>query len=183
MKPTKAYLDMDGVLVDFVTAITKAHGREYPYTHPSSFGNFDIEKIWGISAKEFWSKDSAEIWLHAEKTPESDRIVELVIAAFGVENITVVTSPSNHPDCVPSKKKWMRENYPQLEKGMVFCKEKHRLAHPGVVLIDDKQSNCDDFIKAGGHAILVPRPWNGLHAKADRCFEHVLSVLDEGLVA
>ena len=31
------------------------------------------------------------------------------------------------------------------------------------LLIDDSDKNVDSFRKCGGHAVLVPRPWNSLH--------------------
>tara|TARA_B100000700_G_C14367978_1_gene544625 strand:+ start:90 stop:317 length:228 start_codon:yes stop_codon:yes gene_type:complete len=44
---------------------------------------------------------------------------------------------------------------------------KHLLAKPDVVLIDDSDEKCRKFIEAGGHAILLPQPWNANHGLVD----------------
>lgn len=47
------------------------------------------------------------------------------------------------------------------------------MAHHGAVLVDDSDHNCDQFRKAGGHVVLVPRRWNALHMNAHFAASHV----------
>ena len=49
------FLDMDGVIADFVGGICHAHNRPYPYDEPAALGVWDIEKLWSMSAAEFCS--------------------------------------------------------------------------------------------------------------------------------
>lgn len=157
------FIDMDGVVADFVGAACKAHNRSWPYDDPKNRGKFEIEPAWGITPKEFWAPIDAlgvDFWLNLEKTPEADKIISRAISAYGVHNICMLTSPSDDPGCVPGKRGWMRKHYPNLAKSMLFGSAKQFLSGPKRVLIDDRDKNIDDFIAYGGTGILVPRPWN-----------------------
>lgn len=158
------FLDMDGVLADFVGGICRAHGRSTPYDDPHSYGIFDMEKLWGMSIEEFWSPPKEdlgmEFWSGLAKTPEADQIVELAVRYFGTKNTCILTSPSQHPSCVPGKRVWMKQHYPKLANNILFGSAKRFLAGPDRVLIDDRDKNVEEFKKYGGHAIRVPRAWN-----------------------
>lgn len=175
---TQCLLDMDGVLADFVGGVVKAHGRPYPYIHPSSYGCFDIEKIWGISAHDFWSPcDGASFWDNLGKTPEADTLVNSVCEQFGPDNVAILTAPSQSPYCVPGKRRWIERYYPQLKKNIIFGSAKKFLAAPTRVLIDDRDKNVDDFVGAGGCAILMPRLWNREYDRAADSLDITLSKL------
>lgn len=162
---------MDGVIADFVGAIHKAHGRPYCYDDPAVRGRFDIDPIWGISAKEFWSTDTFEFWDTVEPHAEATQIVSLLEETFGSENVCILTSPSNGPGCVPGKRSWIRRHFPQFQKRIIFTSAKEFLAGDQRLLIDDRDSNIKDFRDHGGEAILIPRHWNLLHRHADRVME------------
>lgn len=156
----KIFLDMDGVLADFVGGACKAHNRTC-YDHPSHYGEFQLEKIWGITPAEFWKPtNSFEFWASLAKTPEADMIVETAVKLVGWENIAILTSPSLHESCVPAKRYWIEKYYPRLTKNMIFAWGKGFIAGPGKLLVDDRDRNVDDFRAAGGQAVLVPRLWN-----------------------
>lgn len=173
----KCFLDMDGVIADFVGAIHKAHGRPYCYDDPAVRGRFDIEPIWGISTKEFWSTDTYEFWLGVDPTPEAFEIVASLEALFRPEDIAILTSPSNGSGCVPGKRHWMRRHFPTYEKRMIFTSAKQFLAGPQRVLVDDRDQNIIDFHAAGGEVILIPRHWNTHHYEADSVLRALLSGL------
>lgn len=165
----KIYLDMDGVIADFVKAIHKAHGRPYCYEDPSARGCFEIETIWGTSANDFWKTDTYEFWNSVEPTPEAEGIVRLVEWAVGSENVAVLTSPSNGSGCVPGKKDWMRRYFPQFHGRMIFTSAdaKRFLAASDRLLVDDRDKNVKGFRDDGGRSILLPRHWNSLHSEAE----------------
>jgi len=158
--------DMDGVLADFVSGAAKAHHRESPYLYPKNYGTFDIEKLWDISAQEFWAPIDAmgqDFWLGLEKTPEADELVALLTERVGVESIAILTAPSDDPGCVPGKRAWIRKHYPQFSKQIIYTSAKGFLAAPTKLLIDDRDRNIDEFRRDGGQAILLPRLWNRLY--------------------
>lgn len=181
----KVFLDMDGVIADFIGALCKVHGRETPYTKPESLGKFDTEKLWGISDKEFWApvaENSLEFWEGIDKTPEADELVKLAVVEFGIENVCILTAPSKDAGSVPGKQEWIKRYYPCFSKRMIFAtaSAKQFCAGPGKFLIDDKDSNVDEFDDAGGTGILVPRPWNVEHFLEGRLVEVVAEQIREG---
>ena len=164
----KCFLDMDGVIADFMSSLCAAHGKPSPYVDPVNKGKFDTEKLWGISDTEFWApvaKNSLEFWETIQKTPEADEIVKLAVLEFGIENVAILTAPSKDPGSVPGKRYWIERHYPAFRKRMIFttASAKCFVAGPRKVLIDDKDSNVDEFDEHGGTGILVPRPWNAEH--------------------
>jgi 5'(3')-deoxyribonucleotidase len=161
----QCFLDMDGVLADFVGGVCKAHDRESPYSREESFGKFDMEGLWGISAQKFWRPTNEKgFWFNLEKTPEADRLVKLIEEIFGIENICILSSPSENMYCIPEKKEWIRKYFPQLSRNMLFGSCKQFLAKSNAVLIDDADKNVDKFKLFGGVGCLLPRPWNRLHS-------------------
>jgi 5'(3')-deoxyribonucleotidase len=171
----KLLLDMDGVLDDFVGGASKAHSRTSPYEDDQGHGVFDMEKLWGISTNDFWAKcQGYNFWFWMEKTKEADEIVNLATAYFGVDNIAILTSPSD-PDreCVEAKRDWIKKYYPQFSKRIIFGSAKEFLAGPERVLIDDRDRNVEDFRAAGGATVLVPRPWNKENDRSGKVLEVV----------
>lgn len=162
--PPKAFIDMDGVLVDFLQGISDLHGRPNPYlTDPKSFGVWDTEQLWGISPKDFWKpveENSYEFWSTLKPTEEALDIVDVVCREFGVENVAILTHPSTDDGCVPGKRDWINQYFPQFEKRVIYGGAKEFLAGPNRLLVDDKDKNVDKFREAGGQAVLLPRAWN-----------------------
>lgn len=185
---TKIFLDMDGILADFVKAACQLHNRPEPCIKPEHYGEFDLEKGWGITPEQFWAPiadQSLDFWVGLEKTPEADQLVNLAIYYVGVDNIAILTAPSKDSGSVPGKRLWIEKNYPQFKKQMIFTSAKGFLAGPDRILIDDRDRNIEEFAKAGGSGILLPRLWNSyytvsnvaLHAVATSLFS--LSKLQE----
>jgi 5'(3')-deoxyribonucleotidase len=129
------FLDMDGVIADFVGGITSLHGRPSPYSDPKNFGEFHMDKIWGMTAEEFWAPlnriNSFDFWANLNPTPEAHDIVDLLSSRYGVENVCILTSPTLDSGCVPGKRAWTERHFPQLAKNMLFGSAKQFLAGPG----------------------------------------------------
>jgi 5'(3')-deoxyribonucleotidase len=177
----KLFLDMDGVLADFVDGACKAHDRPSPYIDQLAYGKFEMEKLWAINANEFWSKIDADpdFWINLKKTPEADILVERSIEWFGRESIAILSAPSMDPKCVPGKRRWMQKHYPRLAKNMIFTSAKEFLASNKNVLVDDKSSNVQHFIEAGGIGIQMPRLWNAQWHRSNHALGDVLQALAE----
>jgi 5'(3')-deoxyribonucleotidase len=167
--PRRGLLDMDGVIVDFIAGVSDLHGRPNPYQDPATHGKVTFE-FWGLSREECWGPvdaAGADFWAALPKTPEADRIVNLAIRRFGLENVGILSNPAFGRGCIQGKMEWLNRYYPDLVDNAVFTAAKHLMAAPGNILIDDQDGNVDSFIKAGGEAVLVPRPWNTLHRRVD----------------
>ena len=175
----KCFLDMDGVLTDFVGAICKARKCADPYDIPSSHGQWNMEKLLKINEEEFYGPcDNTKFWSEMDWAPHGAAILNRVIEEFGKENIIILTRPTRHPASAMGKLEWLQKNIPSIKYLLGNC-SKEELVGTGRVLIDDYDKNVDDWRSAGGIAIQVPRKWNRLHAVA--CQHHTLSYVDDTL--
>ena len=164
------YLDQDGVLADFVSGICQAHGRDDPYHHPDSKGVWDIWELWDVPLEEFWRPCEYDFWRNLPKTPEADMLEQVAswaawMAAYFLKThvqVRIITMPSENHGCVNGKLDWLDHHYPHLGHEVIFDRDKWKYAKvaQGSLLIDDNANNCDKWERAGGKAILVPRPWN-----------------------
>lgn len=159
---TVAYLDLDGVLADFVGGALAVHRERSPNPHVS-YGecNWDFfEKQLGLDPFYFWSVLGREFWATLNWHRDGGLILAEVEKHFGSDRIAIVTSPCLTEGCLEGKRQWIRQHIPEYERRLVFCNQKELLAAPHKVLVDDSDRNIELFRAAGGYAIRVPRPWN-----------------------
>lgn len=169
MVELKVFVDLDGLLVDFVSAICKAHGVANPY-YPGSphLGNWDMEDVLGLTPEEFWAPaNSFEFWDRLEFMPDGPEILATIEGSFGQENICILTSPCQAVQCSAAKHAWITRRLPQYKRRFFLGTAKHFFAAPHHLLIDDYDKNVDTFAEEGGMAILFPRPWNRNHSIED----------------
>lgn len=162
------FLDMDGLLVDFVQGMCEIHNRPSPYLDKSNWGKFDdIADLMGMSRTEFWAIAEEEFWANLPWTVEGKDIYALAAGLFPLEQLTILSSPSWNLGSLPGKIRWLREHIPDLSRRFIFAPNKYYIAGPGKLLIDDNDINCEMWEKAGGTAFLYPRPWNSRSHEAD----------------
>lgn len=168
-------LDQDGIIADFVGQSCVTLKRDYPYTTLESMGCWEIEKLFGMTARAFWANIdfSEEFWSMMPKTPEADELVALAGNLVGMDNVGIATAAHLTPNVILGKRKWIARNYPQFRDRVIIGRAKEFMAGPHRLLIDDKDSNVQKFREAGGHAILVPRHWNSAHADAHAALTRV----------
>ena len=155
MTPPTLYLDLDGVLADFVAGAARVHGRD-----PASVRRWNFFGDWGLTPDKFWAPLDRVFWATLPKTPECDDLVRVATDIFGVENIALVSSPCKNDGCDDGKRAWVATHLPQFEDALFLGRDKARLAHPAAVLLDDCDDNVSRFVARGGNAITMPRPWN-----------------------
>ena len=160
----KIFLDMGGVLVDFMQPAMASHGIYYQI-YPVRAG-WDIIEACNILAPEkkmtgqqFWRKFDQKFWSNLPKTTLCDTLVRTVEGYVGAENVALLTS-GQWPEAAAGKTEWVRANLPSYRERLIIGTAKEFLAGPDRLLIDDRDKNVADFVAAGGSAILVPRPWN-----------------------
>jgi len=112
---------------------------------------------------DFWSHVSRDVWASIPKTPFCDWLVDAACRAVGIENVFFLTRPTRYGDCYGGKADWIIEQLgePHVEQ-LMLTKHKAKLARSDRLLIDDRPSNIDEFLAAGGKTIMCPRPWNAL---------------------
>jgi 5'(3')-deoxyribonucleotidase len=153
------FLDMDGVLCDFVTDAMAIHGRKYdPNKWPK--GEWDVAKVLGISVKEFWGgirmNGGEMFWAGLNPYPWAK---DLVRELLKIDQVIIATAPSRAASCYSGKRTWLMDHgFGDLAS--MFGSEKHLLSQPGRTLIDDGVHNTTKWEEAGGRAVLVPQPWN-----------------------
>lgn len=160
------FLDMDGVIVDFMTSSLELHGGGHLLeTWPP--GEKDAHTLLGITRGQFWKKldaAGAQFWSDLPPYPWTFDLLSLLRR---IAPVTILTSPSMSHDCPGGKILWMRKHLGKGFRDYLIGPSKHLLAHPDTLLVDDKESNVEKFRSAGGQAILFPRPWNSNHHELD----------------
>lgn len=193
MSITAIYVDLDGVLADFVSSALEAHDqdpseklREWPP------GEYDaISKLCGVdSEEEFWAgvnnfKPSwqgnggvpgACLWQNLKPYPWADLLWNLCEERAPT---WVMTSPARSPGSAFGKIEWLQKWKGDAFRRYVIAPNKAHLGKPGALLIDDDPKNVKKWIAQGGQAILFPRLWNDRHERHDRPMETILPELLE----
>ena len=140
------YVDMDGVVADFDSAIFKLFGEDGLKKH----------------ADEFWKGTcvNAEVFRHMEPIPEGiDMVARLAAAGRKICFMTSTGGLPHHIDIAKQKLDWLRSQgfgiFP-----VAFCMNtegKGMFAQHGRVLIDDRQKVIDAWEMNGGEGILFAR--------------------------
>lgn len=153
------FLDMDGVLCDFVGGALKA--LKLPADTPVT--QMDMAAELQMLPRQFWGaqEDDPDFWLNLKPYVGAVALVQ-ELQALGFD-VYYSTSPSMHPNCASHKLRWLDQHIGKGESRRAMigpCKE--LLAGLGRVLVDDHPTNCEKWERAGGTSILFPQPWNGL---------------------
>lgn len=162
------FIDMDGVLSDFVGGVSKLFGIEIDLELWDP-GNYEGFAEFGISRSDLWKRINATpgFWRGLERISEG---FELFNALPGEKFIA--TSPSMEPACLSEKLEWIYEHVRPGFRNFMIGPAKYLLAGNGI-LIDDYDENCNRFRDAGGKAILFPQPWNSAYDFVDRRKEYI----------
>lgn len=160
------YLDLDGVLADFVRGCFQHFGR----TLPMADVGWNFYRDWGMTEQEFWTHTTFSFWAKLPWTPEGRDLLD-GLRTLTDRPLVILTSPAPRQGCTEGKLDWLRQHLPDfIRQGRVFIgSAKHHLAAPDKLLIDDHDANVERFRQHGGAAVLVPRPWNA--RKALTCSE------------
>lgn len=160
--PRRIFLDMDGVLVDWVGGALRLLNRPSPYTHGQNVGRELLASL-GEDPAQFWSCCGREFWRELEPTAECCEIVRLCLDMVGIENLAILSHPQELPGCASGKRDWIQKHLPTLSPHVILTEAKHFCAYPNTLLVDDSDKMINRFREAGGYGLLIPRPWNSLH--------------------
>ena len=164
----KCFLDLDGVLSDFMLACHVWYNIPYDYEkYPYPVGEWDCIPPKDMSCEEFWDNLSSLYWGTMPWTEDGLEILKVVEEEFGQENVCILTSPARNPECAAGKLLWIQKNLPQYRRQFLIGPPKHFCASENAVLIDDSDRNLANFEKAGGKSVCVPRKWNKEHMYTD----------------
>lgn len=150
------FLDIDGVLADFMGGVSELFDKDV-----TAHDSWNVYDALDLSPQEFWGKISQTqmFWANLKPYPWARDLVNLCLETTK-GNVTLVTSPSYDAKCYAEKYVWVRKHFPTMTRKLFIGPEKHLLAKPNTILIDDNDSNCRKFREAGGKVITFPQPWN-----------------------
>jgi 5'(3')-deoxyribonucleotidase len=151
----KIYLDMDDVVADWMPAARAIVNRNWEYGEriPDS----DWEKV---KAKQRFYRD-------LPIKPGAHELVAYCRAAVEKAEDLAFLTALPHDYSVPfasyDKVLWAQERFPGIPVLFgPFSHDKWRHCEPGDILIDDRTSNCEEWIRAGGRAHIY-RQWPECH--------------------
>jgi hypothetical protein len=164
----KIYIDIDGVLADFATALHNKLNIPFSYNnYPYKYGEYDIfkeiEQKYGIKYEDVLKAlKNKDFWANMPVLPNAREIVNKAIKAVGLDNVYILTRQMEelNGEDIEGKKEFIRRHFPELSDKIIATKNKELFANKNSILIDDWDKNIDNFIEKGGNGVLVPRPWN-----------------------
>ncbi|MCS7316760.1 MAG: hypothetical protein NZZ41_00355 [Candidatus Dojkabacteria bacterium] len=131
------YVDLDGVLVDFLSGVKKVFkNKEYEYLPKKVFWNtLKNEKDFFTNLK--WLKDGKLLWNYIKKYNP------IILSGIPVGDWAI-----------PQKKEWCRKNLgDNVNVILLYAKDKKKYSSKNSILIDDNEKNIVDWIEQGGIGI------------------------------
>ena len=153
------FIDCDGVLCDFVGAVRDLFDMpnnwvpaEYDFIHEV---DENIPRFWLKTSKteNFW-KDMDPLEDGLQFCHEINRINPKPIV------VPITQPPPMGQNFYYERTAWLRSWFVGDLEPPIFYSNKSLFSCRNILLIDDKDSNVDEWRAAGGTAILWPRPWN-----------------------
>ncbi|MCK9544807.1 MAG: hypothetical protein M0R03_22555 [Novosphingobium sp.] len=165
------FMDMDGVLVDIISPLTKLTQEQSYYFNYDYAKQFPFGK-WRILKEDVFTKLNMEFWRDAPFTPDGLDILEYFENMYGSENIYILSQPTGYDGCLEGKYNWIKKNIPDYRKRFLLGKPKWVVANDKSLLVDDCDRFVNNWIDNDGFGILVPRLWNSKYTKVKSLIEH-----------
>lgn len=141
-KEYKIFSDMDGVITDFNGRFEKYSDGIPPTEYEKRFGK---EKFWELADGE-----GVAFWVGMPWMSDGKRYWDY-IKNYDVE---LLSSPSRSQTSRLGKRLWVRNNLPGIKLTLAQAAKKQNYAAPNHILIDDRESNIEQWRSQGGIGIL-----------------------------
>lgn len=146
LKPSyKLYIDMDGVLCNFDERFEHFSGM-LPDEYEEKFGT---KRFWHFIDEEIGIK----FWNGMKWCPQGQLLWEFVKPYDPI----LLTSPSRNKVSVEGKLEWIDSHIPGTPVIFRQAKQKHLIAGPGCILVDDREDTIERVNEAGGIGIHCPK--------------------------
>ena len=150
MEPT-LYLDMDGVVADWETAIADILG--YKLIEGDRWPDQDWRKI--IQFQRVYRDIPLLPWA-LEFVDEACEIARA--ANYAVRFLTAVPRRNDFPYAFEDKVHWANKHFPTIPVWFgPYSQDKQKRAAPGQVLVDDRMTNINEWIAQNGIGIYFHR--------------------------
>lgn len=153
------FLDMDGVLCDFVGGVAALFNKPSPQAGDPAQ---PLHEYIGVPKGLMWNRiaeSGAKLWENLEPLPWAN---DLVALARSAGEVMIATSPSLQAASLSGKLTWLQRRFGVKFRDFVISPQKYLLARPQHVLIDDTEHHVSAFREAGGQAVHFPSVQNGL---------------------
>ncbi len=177
--------DVDGVLCDFAGFVSGKLKRDIVKQRPAPYV---LEQLYSVTFDDIKQVVKSSLltpraWALMPDMPFVDGMLWLLSQAvkrghraFVISNMDALSRYLDSDEEVLSlmyashsgRAWWLkqkRDNDRRLYRARVewaFDIDRFRFANENTILIDDNEDNVVRFVREGGHAILVPAPWNSL---------------------
>lgn len=178
-------IDYDDVIVDWASPACETMGVDL--THPEK--RHQIETVWGgidayVSEAELWEKihsEGADWWENLPVLPWGRRLYD-EMSKLG--EVCFLTAPSDHPSCAAGKVASIKKHFDT--RNYLIGRPKYLCASKNKILVDDRPSNCEKFIAAGGQAFQWPNAlkllriggWDRMVDRAVDFVKHIDTLLE-----
>lgn len=178
------YVDLDGVLVDFIGGWMD----HYSIKNRKPVTKWNFGEDYGLDRIDFYKSITSlpiSFWSNLNPTTWAFKLLRSLsqaVGSFECDKIMLL-SHSVSEDCRIGKQLWVNKHFPQLGDSLITVSDsklKTKFANGNCTLIDDKFENCVDFVKSGGRSWLFARPWNrGTACKKSEIIFFPFSTLDQ----
>jgi len=137
------FLDMDGVVADFDSFVTKLLGREISW-----HANHDL-------STEEWDKLASvdRLYYNLELMPNATKLVgfcKSLESRYRVQFLTAIPRRTTMPTAEDDKREWVNKYFPGMKMDIgPYSGDKWKWCKPGDILIDDRPSNITDWSTKG----------------------------------
>lgn len=144
------YLDMDGVVADWVAGAAEIIG--YELSDPKAY-----------YPPEDWIKirDNQRMFRNLPKMKHADEMVDLARKfrdelGYDLMFLTAIPHYNDIHWAFWDKMLWAQERYPDIPVHFgPFSQDKQKHCQPGDILVDDRPDNCEQWARVGGVAVKV----------------------------
>ncbi len=141
------FVDMDGVVADFDTFVSSLLNRPIGWGVTQDLSNEEWEKLTTVD----------RLYYQLPLMPNATKLIAYVRSLstrFHVQFLTAVPRRTTMPDAKADKQAWVDKYFPGMKMDIgPFSHDKQKWCSPGDILIDDRPSNIEEWMRAGGIAI------------------------------
>lgn len=180
------FVDMDGVIVDFVRGSLLRWNIDIdkmPFEERKKLG-WSYWEHFGFETEQFWEEireGGEDFWANLPLYSWSLDFLDYIRAVADAtdQEWALLSSPSRDPRSLSGKVLWMQKHIDPLFRDYLLVPAGHKKQMAkGNILIDDHDQNVEDWIEAGGKAVMFPQTWNQMKNFADRPIAYVTGAID-----
>ena len=184
------YVDVDGVLAEFVDELLRRYNRKYgtniakEHITDWQLSQFLEHEYWDIMAEQGF-------WESLELTPLAHKLVDIIETKYP-DKFAFLTSlyHDKTPNAAAERARWLKRNFgSSMPSKLVVANHKGLVAKPGDIIIDDAPHHVTEAAKNGAVPIVVDQPWNKelyngvphFRIKMDSSMEDIIEIIEKAL--